>query len=96
MNRRSLLAGIALSTLLSTAAYAQDLKLGIIGPVTGPNAAFGKQLTDGGNQAVADLNAKGGILGRKVDANPGQRVDVFIEELDGRDEVLIAARDDEA
>ncbi len=66
MNRRSLLAGIALSTVLSTAAYAQDLKLGIIGPITGPNAAFGKQLTDGGNQAVADLNAKGGILGRKI------------------------------
>jgi pyrimidine operon attenuation protein/uracil phosphoribosyltransferase len=36
------------------------------------------------------------VIGRKVDANPGQRVDVFIEELDGRDEVLIAARDDEA
>jgi pyrimidine operon attenuation protein / uracil phosphoribosyltransferase len=36
------------------------------------------------------------VIGRKVEVNPGQRVDVFIEELDGRDEVLIAARDDEA
>lgn len=36
------------------------------------------------------------VIGRKVDVNPGQRVDVFIEELDGRDEVLIADRDDEA
>jgi branched-chain amino acid transport system substrate-binding protein len=66
MNRRSLLAGIALSTVLSTAAFAQDLKVGIIGPITGPNAAFGKQLTDGANQAIADINAKGGILGRKI------------------------------
>ncbi|MEY4957505.1 MAG: pyrimidine operon regulatory protein/uracil phosphoribosyltransferase, partial [Gemmatimonadota bacterium] len=36
------------------------------------------------------------VVGRKVEVLPDQRVDVFIEELDGRDEVLIAARDDEA
>jgi pyrimidine operon attenuation protein/uracil phosphoribosyltransferase len=35
------------------------------------------------------------VIGRKVEVHPGQRVDVFVEELDGRDEVLIAARDDE-
>jgi branched-chain amino acid transport system substrate-binding protein len=71
MNRRSLLAGIALSTVLSTAAYAQDLKVGVIGPITGPNAAFGKQLTDCFTQAVADINAKGGLLGRKIVAVTG-------------------------
>ena len=36
------------------------------------------------------------VVGRKVDVIAGQRVDVFIEELDGRDEVLIADRDSEA
>lgn len=66
MDRRTLLAGLALSTALSTAAFAQDLKLAVVGPITGPNAAFGKQLTDGAAQAVADINAKGGILGRKI------------------------------
>jgi branched-chain amino acid transport system substrate-binding protein len=66
MDRRTLLAGLALSTALSSAAFAQDLKLGVVGPITGPNAAFGKQLTDGAAQAVADINAKGGILGRKL------------------------------
>jgi branched-chain amino acid transport system substrate-binding protein len=66
MNRRTILAGLALSTVLAAPAFAQDLKIGMAGPVTGPNAAFGKQLTDGVNQAVADLNAKGGILGRKL------------------------------
>ncbi|MGL4242304.1 MAG: branched-chain amino acid ABC transporter substrate-binding protein, partial [Beijerinckiaceae bacterium] len=66
MNRRTLLAGLALSTMLTAPALAQDLKIGMAGPVTGPNAAFGKQLTDGVNQAVADINAKGGILGRKL------------------------------
>jgi pyrimidine operon attenuation protein/uracil phosphoribosyltransferase len=36
------------------------------------------------------------VVGRKVEVIAGQRVDVFIEELDGRDEVLIADRDIEA
>jgi pyrimidine operon attenuation protein / uracil phosphoribosyltransferase len=36
------------------------------------------------------------IVGRKVDVVPGQRVDVLVEELDGRDEVLIAQRDEES
>ncbi|GAB1341483.1 bifunctional pyr operon transcriptional regulator/uracil phosphoribosyltransferase PyrR [Gemmatimonas sp.] len=35
------------------------------------------------------------IVGRRIDVAPGQRVDVFIEELDGRDEVLIAFRNEE-
>ncbi len=35
------------------------------------------------------------VVGRKVDVHNGQRVDVFIEELDGRDEVVIASRDGE-
>jgi branched-chain amino acid transport system substrate-binding protein len=71
MNRRSLLAGLALSAVTATAAYAQDLKLGVLGPITGPNAAFGKQLTDGADLAIADINAKGGILGRKLVAVRG-------------------------
>ncbi len=68
MDRRSLLAGIALTTALGKTSFAQgqELKLGVLGPITGPNAAFGKQLTDGATQAVADLNAKGGILGRRI------------------------------
>jgi pyrimidine operon attenuation protein/uracil phosphoribosyltransferase len=36
------------------------------------------------------------VIGRKVEVLPNQRVDVFVEELDGRDEVCIANRDDEA
>ena len=34
------------------------------------------------------------IVGRAVTIEPGQRVDVFVEELDGRDEVVIASRED--
>ena len=35
------------------------------------------------------------IVGRRIDVASGQRVDVLIEELDGRDEVVIATRDEE-
>jgi pyrimidine operon attenuation protein/uracil phosphoribosyltransferase len=33
------------------------------------------------------------VVGKKVDVLEGQRVDVFIEELDGRDAVILANRD---
>ena len=36
------------------------------------------------------------IVGRTVSVAPDQRVDVFIEELDGRDEVVIASREVES
>jgi pyrimidine operon attenuation protein/uracil phosphoribosyltransferase len=36
------------------------------------------------------------VVGKRIDVTPGQRVDVLVEELDGRDAVVIANRDDEA
>lgn len=30
------------------------------------------------------------VVGKKVDVQPGQRVDVFVEELDGKDAVILA------
>ena len=35
------------------------------------------------------------IVGRTVTVDAGERVDVFVDELDGRDEVVIASRDEE-
>ena len=46
-------------------AQAADVKIAVAGPVTGSNAANGEQMRRGGEQAVKDLNAKGGVLGRK-------------------------------
>ncbi len=59
----SLALGFALA--LASTAHAQ-IKLGIAGPMTGPNAAFGAQLKNGGEQAVEDINAAGGIMGQKI------------------------------
>jgi len=46
-------------------ARADDIKIAVAGPVTGSNAANGEQMRRGGEQAVKDLNAKGGVIGKK-------------------------------
>src|SRR5246500_856252 len=48
-------------------ASAQDIKIAVVGPITGSNAALGEQMTRGAKMAVADINAKGGVLGKKLD-----------------------------
>ena len=59
--------GLALGLGLAlTAPSAAQLKMGVAGPMTGGSAAFGAQLKNGAEQAVADINASGGILGQKV------------------------------
>src|SRR5258705_9570886 len=45
---------------------AAQVKFAVGGPITGPNASFGAQLKNGTEQAVADINASGGILGQKI------------------------------
>jgi branched-chain amino acid transport system substrate-binding protein len=47
-------------------AWAQDIKIAVVGPITGSNAAIGEQMTRGARMAVEDINAKGGVLGKKL------------------------------
>jgi branched-chain amino acid transport system substrate-binding protein len=61
--------GLGLSVGLALAAAdsaSAQIKLGVVGPLTGGSAAFGAQLKNGTEQAVEDINAAGGILGQKV------------------------------
>jgi branched-chain amino acid transport system substrate-binding protein len=59
--------GLALGVALALAGTAQaQIKVGVAGPFTGPNAAFGAQLKNGADQAVEDINAAGGIMGQKI------------------------------
>jgi branched-chain amino acid transport system substrate-binding protein len=57
-----------LVALLSLAAWpaAAQIKIAVAGPMSGANASFGAQLREGAEQAVADINAKGGILGQQL------------------------------
>jgi len=54
------------SLALSTAALAQDLSVAVAGPMTGGESAFGRQMKNGADMAIADLNAAGGVLGKKL------------------------------
>jgi branched-chain amino acid transport system substrate-binding protein len=47
-------------------AAGNEIVIGVAGPMTGDLAAFGEQLQRGAEQAVADLNAEGGVLGKKL------------------------------
>jgi branched-chain amino acid transport system substrate-binding protein len=62
------LIGLALgaSFALSTVALAQDTTIAVAGPMTGGESAFGRQMKNGAEMAVEDLNAAGGVLGKKL------------------------------
>jgi branched-chain amino acid transport system substrate-binding protein len=69
------LTGVVFAAGLAFAGSANaQIKIGVTGPITGPNASFGAQLTTGVAQAAADFNAKGGILGQKIDVEQGDDV----------------------
>ena len=46
------------SIALSTAAFAQTIPVAVAGPMTGSESAFGRQMKNGADLAVADLNAR--------------------------------------
>jgi len=69
--------GLAVGLGLALAGCGQKddtLKFGVGGPFTGSNAAFGSQLKQGAEQAVADINDAGGILGKKLSSTLGDDV----------------------
>ncbi|WKW51592.1 branched-chain amino acid ABC transporter substrate-binding protein [Rhodomicrobium lacus] len=65
---RKILAGLALLGLGAAAApaWADDISIAVAGPLTGKEATFGAQFKAGAEAAVADINAKGGVLGKQL------------------------------
>jgi branched-chain amino acid transport system substrate-binding protein len=54
--------------LLPLAANAADtIKIGFPIPLSGPTAVYGQPILKGAEMAVAEINAKGGVLGRKLE-----------------------------
>ena len=78
---------------LTLAAQAQTaIKIGAINPYSGPLALYGTEVTRGYELAVDQVNAAGGLLGRKVElvrgdaANPQQGI-ATVEQLVTKDKV---------
>src|SRR3954454_6486926 len=51
-----------------------QFRLGLGGPITGPNATSGEEMKNGAEQAVEDINAAGGVLGQKIQTTVGDDV----------------------
>ena len=78
MNRSSFAFGLIAAVVSTTCLYlpaqaqspatpANTLKIGLIGPFTGGSADFGVPMRNGVQQAVDEINAVGGYLGRKLE-----------------------------
>ena len=65
--KKLLLAGVALagSIAMTSGAFA-EIVIATAGPMTGQYASFGQQMKIGAEQAVADINAAGGVNGEML------------------------------
>ena len=92
--RSLVLPGAAVLVALTAGpALAQDaLRIGAINPYSGPLALYGDELARGYQLAVDERNAKGGLLGRKVEllrgdaTNPQQGI-AAVDQMVSRDKV---------
>jgi branched-chain amino acid transport system substrate-binding protein len=83
--KKLILAGLAASFSLAVATTAQaDITIAVAGPITGQYASFGAQMRAGAEQAVADINAKGGILGQML------KLEVGDDQCDAKQAVAVA------
>src|ERR1700733_7709303 len=96
--RHYLVVALALAASAPIAAKAEDtIKIGFPIPLSGPTAVYGEPILKGAELAIADINAAGGVLGRKLElvsrdskANPAEAVRLA-RELIERDGVQFLA-----
>jgi branched-chain amino acid transport system substrate-binding protein len=68
MKSQRFLAMIAVAGLIPAAASAQStIKIGFPMPLSGPASVYGVPITKGAEMAVQEINASGGVLGRKLE-----------------------------
>jgi branched-chain amino acid transport system substrate-binding protein len=96
ISRRSCLtaAAVALSLTIAAPAFADDtIKLGLVAAMSGQSAKSGEAIVRGLSLAIDEINAKGGLLGKKVEllvrddeSNPAKGV-IAARELVQREKV---------
>src|SRR3954470_20128069 len=92
----SAMIGAIAAALVCSAAFAQDvIKIGVTQPLTGAFAASGNYVTQGAKIAEDQINAAGGVLGKKIQlviednkSNPTEAV-ATAEKLIGKDKVPV-------
>ncbi len=66
MNIRRHIFALTTAAMLSSGAYAADIKVGVIGPYTGGSSSMGVSMRDGVRLAAKEINAAGGVNGNKI------------------------------
>jgi len=85
----------AVSLLLAAPAAQADIAIGVVGPMSGNFAILGAQMMAGAEQAVADINAAGGVLGEPLVLEVGddrcdrKQAAPLANQMIGRDVALI-------
>lgn len=64
-NAKTIIAGV-IALAMSHAVMAEDIKVAVVGAMSGPVAQWGDMEFNGARQAIKDINAKGGIKGDKL------------------------------
>jgi branched-chain amino acid transport system substrate-binding protein len=86
----------ASALVLSMGVAKADIVVATVGPMTGPYAAFGEQMTQGAEKAVADINAAGGVNGEMLvleigdDACDPKQAVAVANQLVSKDVALVA------
>jgi branched-chain amino acid transport system substrate-binding protein len=93
ITRRLLIAAAAVTVLAAPAAAQETIKLGLVAAMSGQSAKSGEAIVRGLTIAIDEINAKGGVLGKKVEllvrddeSNPAKGV-VAARELVQREKV---------
>lgn len=66
--RTTLIGAFGAAALYATSAVAQDVyKIGLVSPMSGANARYGAFANKGATLAAKEINAAGGVMGRKIE-----------------------------
>ncbi len=84
MKKFLMAAAVAAFGLMGVAQAEDTVKIGTAGPMTGQYASFGAQMKAGFEMAVKDINAAGGVLGKKIEGK------VYDDACDPKQAVAVA------
>jgi branched-chain amino acid transport system substrate-binding protein len=84
MSQRLLALAVAFLTIVAFSDARAEIRIGVATPLTGPYAWNGEQTRAGADQAVQDLNARGGVLGEPLTT-------VLVDDYCDPDQALAAA-----
>jgi branched-chain amino acid transport system substrate-binding protein len=71
ISRRTIIGATMLATWVASTAAAEEVHIGVLAPLSGPAASYGQDIVNGLRLAADEINAKGGISGRKLVMDEG-------------------------